>query len=161
MQAGKMEGEDDAQEACAAGDSAEGESVSADPEVATAAAAVGKANYSVPTGERRWSPGAKGGGRKEPRQTWLGRVFDSPAFFWACLVFAPGMQVCSQKTLPISHNMSYLHRWWYVLLKLFIVTVTFNPEPHSTVHLHCTTLCSCHAQPWCLAQGRLPTLASS
>ena len=38
-------------------------------------------------------PEARAGRSKEPRQTWLGRVFESAAFFWACLVFAPGLQV--------------------------------------------------------------------
>ena len=32
-------------------------------------------------------------GRKEPRPSWLGRIFESAVFFWACVVFAPGMQV--------------------------------------------------------------------
>jgi hypothetical protein len=31
-------------------------------------------------------------GRREPRPSWLGRIFESAVFFWACVVFAPGMQ---------------------------------------------------------------------
>jgi hypothetical protein len=96
VQAERLEAQGGAQEACAAGSSAEAEErLGTD----AAAPAAGEANGSLPAGEeRRWAPGgggrAGGGrGRGEARQTWAGRAFDSPAVFWAALVFAPGMQV--------------------------------------------------------------------